>query len=55
MKFLIFTTGALPAATAMFDTIAKPQYDSVRQQYQSLQCERLGPDAHLILCGFSWL
>ena len=49
MKFLAFTAGALLAATAVFDSVAKPQYDSVRQQYNSLKCERLGPDAAALL------
>lgn len=49
MKFLAFTAGALLAANAIFDAVAKPQYDSVQQQYQSMQCERLGPNAAALL------
>ena len=49
MKFLAFTAGALLASTALIDAIAKPQYDQVREQYNSLKCERLGPDAAELL------
>lgn len=49
MKFLAFLAGALLVSNAIIDSIAKPQYDQVRKEYNALQCERLGPDAGVLL------
>ena len=48
-KVLAFVTGSMLASTAIIDAIAKPQYEQIRTEYRALQCERLGPDASVLI------
>jgi hypothetical protein len=48
-KVLAFVAGSMLASTAIIDAIAKPQYEQIRTEYRALQCERLGPDASVLI------